>query len=823
MDATFRLARAARRRLTIVAVLGGVGRGIGFGSAASLVAISFLYFRGNSLNWWLIPSIGLVAGGILGGSWAFLRRPSIVDAAQLLDDKLNLKSRLSNALALVGPSASADVFSQAAIDEANTLAPGVRPRGVIPLTVQRSFAAWLALGAVAFGLGWLAFERPRSRSSSDENPSVELARRTSRESIADAVRTISAAPEVKHASRSQLDELRSIEAELARGADPVASSREAAKVLEAVAAQQEREALEARARKAEVEDTLRSLPTPPALARTVARETSARTDSASRLIEALRSGDLERAASEAERASESQSAARSAAERGSDASEAAAKAAQELEEIARDLEAMSREKPSAQDTPPSRSQGVGVQNPPASKVTPPRETEREANRTEDKKSQADDRNSQRPSPQEPSSSNAQQPSAEENPPTKDSSARARPENDDARTATDRIKDALRDAARELRETHKATRQTSDREEDGHVAERERAVDRVPGERSENTKEPERQTASEKPDSAVSQPIAEKQPSSEKQPSAEKSPPGEAQSSAQKPSSSEKPSSSKGVAQDRTSSTEGSNGERNNGDGNQRDGNQQRSTEGGSQGLRRLADELTKLAKEGGEGAASRQRQGEDLLRQAQGMVEQASSISRERDRQPAGQDAQRADAGRDANKGWDADERLTSPQASGPERGPGAGRLSSGEARSSQTGESAGPAVSSGNSGDGTTRGGTDPRRTPGEPKVSSKARTEPVDARRARESREATRGRVAAEWLGEGDRTGTQAAKELGDRIQTATRSAERAIEDRTVPSRFDSVLQRYFRTLPESVSGATNPPAKAEPAPAIPAKDAP
>jgi hypothetical protein len=105
----------------------------------------------------------------------------------------------------------------------------------------------------------------------------------------------------------------------------------------------------------------------------------------------------------------------------------------------------------------------------------------------------------------------------------------------------------------------------------------------------------------------------------------------------------------------------------------------------------------------------------------------------------------------------------------------------------------------------------------------SESYRTKLLDARPPTPEERAARSRdsVMAEWLSPGDsRTGTQ-SQSPDDVLQKAQRGAERAIEERTVPSRFDRLLNAYFRRLPEAVK--QSPTASAEPAaPAPPAPDA-
>lgn len=100
--------------------------------------------------------------------------------------------------------------------------------------------------------------------------------------------------------------------------------------------------------------------------------------------------------------------------------------------------------------------------------------------------------------------------------------------------------------------------------------------------------------------------------------------------------------------------------------------------------------------------------------------------------------------------------------------------------------------------------------------------RFETIDARpRGRvDPSEDSREQVVAEWLGEALK-GEGPSPAAEQRVLEAQRSAEQAIDDRAVPSRYDRVLRDYFKRLPDKVLGASG---ASEAAPsAAPAKDAP
>lgn len=95
----------------------------------------------------------------------------------------------------------------------------------------------------------------------------------------------------------------------------------------------------------------------------------------------------------------------------------------------------------------------------------------------------------------------------------------------------------------------------------------------------------------------------------------------------------------------------------------------------------------------------------------------------------------------------------------------------------------------------------------------AAKPNTEPVDARSAPIN--PGQERVIAEWLSRGPREATAAkSNEVAGALRDAAQSAERALEDRTVPSRFDSVIRRYFQRLPSDLGVPATNPAPAKPA---------
>ncbi|MBX3357134.1 MAG: hypothetical protein KF745_01770 [Phycisphaeraceae bacterium] len=102
------------------------------------------------------------------------------------------------------------------------------------------------------------------------------------------------------------------------------------------------------------------------------------------------------------------------------------------------------------------------------------------------------------------------------------------------------------------------------------------------------------------------------------------------------------------------------------------------------------------------------------------------------------------------------------------------------------------------------------------EPSPPLPARTTVVDGRSTPPQGDVdpSRERVVAEWLGDGKSGERVSRQEVEARISEAAQSAERAIgDDRTVHSRYDKLIRRYFRRLPDNIVPAGEPPAPSSP----------
>ncbi len=107
--------------------------------------------------------------------------------------------------------------------------------------------------------------------------------------------------------------------------------------------------------------------------------------------------------------------------------------------------------------------------------------------------------------------------------------------------------------------------------------------------------------------------------------------------------------------------------------------------------------------------------------------------------------------------------------------------------------------------------------------------KTAPVDARPREQG--GTSGnsdaRVISEWLSGEKRsagaTDEASRREVQEIVQRAKESAERAVDDRVISRRYDTILKRYFDRMPKKVIPASSgvpvlPDADTKPAPAAP-----
>lgn len=112
--------------------------------------------------------------------------------------------------------------------------------------------------------------------------------------------------------------------------------------------------------------------------------------------------------------------------------------------------------------------------------------------------------------------------------------------------------------------------------------------------------------------------------------------------------------------------------------------------------------------------------------------------------------------------------------------------------------------------GRGPTPGQTPIPLTQGTPKPPRAAQTTPVDARPAKLGDDKRQERVIAEWYSDRpvDRNGQVSQAPAAEEMQRAADAADRAVEQQTVPARYNGLIKRVFKRYSEQVPAAKEAP---------------
>ena len=842
------------------------GRWALWGGCAGLAAALVAKLIDIPIAWpWLIGIPNALA--ISAAAAVELLRPRpLLGAANAVDERLGLKSRLSTAISFADGQRP-DPFISLAETDAEAASARADLRSIAPIRFGRAWGGWpvVAAASVAAAL-WVPhidlFGR-RARVIAERERAMQ--RDALAQEVAEAVKVAQLTPDrVKGATAEQLQSLTQIQQELTKSdaADPRRSAEQAAAALHSLADAREKAAEESALRQQAMRESLAGMPE--------------RGNRPSPLSDALREGDLTRAARDA----------RSIAETAKNDVQQRTEAIQQLEQLARDLRTLEErartddnrsqvdknETPDAgtqQDSPFSpalreqlKRQGLNenVQQS-LDKTTepqdvaqelkdaglPPEPAERlardiaEENRQRQAREEArenardladaaeqaaralresspadktrDNRTQETPSPQGQSPRKNDRPS---NPPQgterlgeQRSSSESKPTTQDEKNATPRTDN---NGSQRQQPAHTPQSGEPDKAPNDSVAQsgdrpREKSGDKPqPTAQSEPAAQPGKQQQSRANDKQSGPQTGQSQ-SSQPSPGAAQSsqPSSHPQAGAREPSPSE--STAPGKAPDEQQSSQANkqpvpskqdeNGEQRPTANSSRPPSAQLSQPQAPTGTQRpekapnqqpsgdaveeLAERLEELAKNQ-QSAAGDREQARDLRERAEKMLERMSPEQRERMRQWA-QDAQQHQP-----PAGDSARRSQSDAQSRPDRS-GAGRA---------------PARS----------------QTADIPRTPQPSRTELIDARKSSNGAPPAQDQTIAQWLGSGGgASGDHADATAQDAVaQEAVRSAERAIDDRTVPRRFDRLLERYFRRLPDAASSSRQtPPAApaAEPAP--------
>lgn len=865
MNRTRAVAAEARRRLLISRVVSFLGPALLIGAAGAGLIVTLDRLTALTIAPFVAIALPLGLAVIIAILLALRRPASLISAASRLDSALALRDRISTALATEPRS---DPFARLAVDAGESAAASASVRRAIPIRFGRIWVFWpvLALAALAAAI-WAPEWSPQSRRA-QRLAQVEAAERRELVNRLDqAIAVARQSPLTAAASDQSLRELEELRRELddpvaARPDEPAGSgaassppatndpATRAALALDQLSREQEQAAVADRATAESIQESLARIP-----------QHSAAPETESELTRALRRGDIERAARQAaDHAEQLQRAAEqlTPAER--------EQLAQDLRRLANDLAKAQKEAPDAtippaptdsqppaeapppgttrvpesapgsiQEAPdqsePSRSPDrspaeqlteqlrraaddlappAGATAPPETPPSPrdaaspaqpsqpppaePASSDRSPNRTEDSSQpgSAPERRSPGEPGEPPSTGRPADRSAPANPaqPAGKSSQPNQPQaQPQPQSQPGREQSSARETEQPGRSPASPDRQTSPGES-ASPAQRREGPSSAPGERQNGQQSrPDRsgqpanprETPAAPPDATPQSGESPTQPrateagqaksnqSQKNQSRPDQSQPGPSQSqhspSAQQPKGdTPAPSGEAGATPQPRQHAAQSTDRRPDGQtppGDRSKATKPRDAQAPGQGLRDLRDQLQRLAD-----APQRANQREQLAR----------DLRREAGRMTPASDAAQPPRARGQLPGHgDPDSQVAGIRSANPGNHPPAS-----------------------------------PQPTDSAPRKHFD-RVEPVDARAPGTSDRTAGDQVVAEWLGRGAESADPARfAEIADRLRQATRSAEQAIGDRAVPSRFDRVLREYFRRLPAEVSPrpATEPP---------------
>lgn len=345
LDAVIRVARKAAQRRLIGAMLHFGSIGWAIGGAVGLVLVVLQKTIGGLVTDAQVPGVWVAIGAALvglaaGAALALSRRLTLLQAAELVDQTLGLRSRLSTGLALAQSAGANDpAFVELSLRDSEAMAARVDARSAVPITLVPRMAVGPVLTVLAVLVALLAppidwtaeASGSGSPAAAEVSPVVEEVR-----AAAETLREVSRSPEIEAATQEQAELIDRLEQELLEGrknpiearAAAASSLHEAAEALEKSARERQRAADELRERLA---------------SRSKVEPESYAVDEIRELAERLREGDLERAAGAAD----------ALAERfASMTEEERAQAGEELRRLAEQLEPPPTEQP-AEPSPPA--------------------------------------------------------------------------------------------------------------------------------------------------------------------------------------------------------------------------------------------------------------------------------------------------------------------------------------------------------------------------------------------------------------------------------------------------------------------------------------
>lgn len=331
MDRTHQVVRAARRRLLAASLLDRLGVWLTIGAGAGLLLAAAGRLLGLAAPWWALAAGPMAIGGLVAAGVALLGRESRLAAASRVDIALGLRDRLSTAVAFEGVARARDAFVDVARADAETTAAGVVVKRAAPMRLSSWWWIWPVLGTGAVAAGVFVPELNLLHPSAPTAKQVAAKAKARDEAgaqiknVAEEVRREAESSPADSKAAEKLAALEEIERELRSGArTPEEARQAAAKTVSEVAEQM---SASAQASRRET-DALREQ-----LARAGGGQAPAG-EADSRLTRSLRQGDLARARAAADELS---------AAKGEMKPEDRAAAAEAMERYAKDLEDLAKQ------------------------------------------------------------------------------------------------------------------------------------------------------------------------------------------------------------------------------------------------------------------------------------------------------------------------------------------------------------------------------------------------------------------------------------------------------------------------------------------------
>lgn len=789
----------ARRRAAARAALTTAGNVAPFVAGAALIWTATAAALDRPAHW---PVVGAALAITIGAAAliGWLRRPTKLAVASALDRQANLHDAIATALQLSARSVASPLEAQA-IADANLAAAHADPARAIPWTLRRPALFTLAAAAMLTGAAFIPACWPAAvlklAGGYPGPPRAEIQTAVANTQAAEQlIRAVTPPPapqpSATDANARHTDPLADLRNQLEHGqVSPKEATQQAATAIERAADRLEQRAGDTQAAQDLLRDRL-------AMAQK-ASEDKPTTDRVSEFARALQSGDIDKAAAEAERLA-------NAADKLSPADRA--KLAEELKQIASDLK-----QPPSSPVPPSPPPAAPQSSPPQPPSTTPTSAAK---------------------PPEPQPSQPYKPQPDK--PQTDAGSKLSPQ-DKANQESEDLADKLQKASDQLSKPEAPQDQPSPRPQD--ASKPPDTSEQQEGSKPQDAPKPQGGKPSSnpaaKPNESSPQPNAQPktgdapqpaqgaEPGSNKQPQPEEARPGDGkqsqQGSTRQPRQEPRPQPGQSGDKPQSGTQPGSGhkpgeqpaGARPFGDKHPEQGQPKpESSPQGEQGqqqptskpaLDQLRDKLKDLADQRRQPQQDRQ-DAQKLREQAQKMWDDATPDERRQMEQLARELAKRNPGMGESGK--------QPPQGSNPKPAlqPGGGNRADdpNQLRLAGGSDESRPDTPDGR-GPGNGLPGDKPPLTP----TQRSTTTQDLDARSNGELTAPSR--VIAEWLtnkpaprtGDGPATPPAAVARA---LEQSRQNAEQALQQRTVPARLTPLIRRYFERLPQAV-GAGGPPA--------------